>query len=215
MRLELDGQKFNRLTAISEVAKRGNLRMWKCLCDCGNTAIVAGVELRRGHTKSCGCLNQENRQKAGLANRTHGMSRSPEYMSWHNMMKRCLNPKHPRFPDYGGRGITVCERWRTFPNFLKDMGMKPTTRHQIERRDNDGQYCKANCCWALPKEQAQNTRVNRRLTHDGITLTITQWAERIGIRHTTLSLRLDRGWSVSKTLTAPLWSFLKRDGNHV
>lgn len=137
---------------------------------------------------------------------THGHAfvgnRSPEYRTWNNMTQRCTNPKHTNFHRYGGRGITVCERWlNSFAAFLEDMGPKPTPKHEIERKDNDKGYSPDNCRWATHKEQCRNFGRNRLLTFDGKTMCISAWAEHLGIHRQTLKHRLDSGWTLERALT--------------
>jgi len=120
------------------------------------------------------------------------------------MVTRCTNPNYPRFADYGGRGITVCDRWLRFEGFLEDMGERPkgTT---INRKHNNLGYCPENCEWATVKEQANNQRSNRLLTHNGRTQTMAQWAEELGMSYDTLRGRLDKlNWSLEKALATPV-----------
>ncbi len=126
----------------------------------------------------------------------------PEYKVWEGMIQRCTNPKAYRFDAYGGRGITVCERWRDFGNFLADMGSRPGRKHRIERKNNSGNYEPSNCCWATQKRQMRNTRANHLVTFRGETLCVIEWAERLGINYNTLRKRL-RKWSVDRALTTP------------
>lgn len=138
---------------------------------------------------------------------SHGHSRkgkmTPTYQAWANMKRRCLDPKSSRYPRYGGRGIKLCYQWRSFDAFLLDMGVKPDGM-TLERKDVNGNYEPSNCIWATLKQQANNKTSNRLLTHDGATLTTSQWAERVGINHVSLRMRLHRGWSVERALTQPL-----------
>lgn len=130
----------------------------------------------------------------------HGIV-SPTYCSWQNMKTRCTNPSHAQFKDYGAKGITMCSRWEKFENFLADMGERPEGR-TLDRIDNDKGYEPGNCRWATAKEQAREKR--RNLTHNGITLSVTDWAAKLGIKQATLNARLNRhGWSVEKALTTP------------
>jgi hypothetical protein len=129
----------------------------------------------------------------------HGGSDSPEYSAWKAMRQRCLNPKNPRYDSYGGRGITVCDEWRHFIGFLQDMGQRPSPSHSLERRDNDGNYTKENCMWALPKVQSRNRRVTRYAT--GIPLA--ELAQKHGLPQNTLSWRLER-WTLKRALEAPV-----------
>ena len=165
-----------------------------CLCECGKIKAVNIQNLKSGKSKSCGCLRRE-------LHTTHGKSRtgSREYACWLAIRQRCTNPSDPRFKDYGGRGIAVCERWTDFENFLKDMGPRPAGG-SIDRVDNSLGYQPDNCRWATRKQQQNNTRRCVVLTFRGESLTATQWAERIGIKPHTLLTRIKRGWSVEKAL---------------
>jgi len=131
----------------------------------------------------------------------------PEYQCWSGMIQRCLNPRCREFKYYGGRGITVCDRWleaQGFPNFLADVGPQPFKRASVHRVDNDGDYTPGNVVWADPKTQLRNTRANRLLTHAGRTMVLVAWAEEIGMKRVTLSQRLFKGWSVEDALTRPV-----------
>jgi hypothetical protein len=120
---------------------------------------------------------------------------SVEYSSWHNMLDRCNNPNNKRYKDWGGRGITVCERWNVFENFLADMGLKPSPEHEIDRIDNDGNYEPGNCRWAPLLVQANNRRDNHPFTINGRTQTIAQWARESNIDPVKLRRRIEAGWS--------------------
>jgi hypothetical protein len=139
----------------------------------------------------------------------HGHARvgqhSPEYRTWRGMVKRCHSKNDMRYPDYGGRGVVVCTRWRNnFEAFLSDVGKKPATSFSIDRINNEKGYSPANCRWASRTEQARNKRSNRRLRFNGETLTAVEWAERLGFNYWTLVDRLDEGWSVKAALTTPV-----------
>ncbi len=139
------------------------------------------------------------------SNYRHGMVYSKEYEAWSSMVKRCTNPKSERYPRYGGRGITVCEKWRSFIGFFEDMGKMPTPRHQIDRRDNDGNYNKENCKWSTPEEQRLNRSDSRLLTFNGQTHPAFIWAKIVGIPSNVIRPRIDKsGWSVEKALTTPI-----------
>ena len=206
-------QVFGRLTVIGQPFQReyGNQGATKacveCRCSCGTVGTYRLGDLKSGHTRSCGCLS---RKRVTERKTTHGHSkrgqRSPTYHSWAPMVKRCTNPNYPGFADYGGRGITVCDRWlgeNGFPNFLADMGEKPEGT-SIDRVDNDRGYCPENCRWATAKEQGNNRRSNRLITAFGRTQTMAQWAEELGISRYALRNRVDRcGWPVERALTTP------------
>ncbi len=202
------GNVYTRLTALRRNGTtQAREAMWLCRCECGNTITAVGRNLRRGYTKSCGCL---------LRSANSG-SKTLEYYTWVNMRTRCYNPQYALYHRYGGRGISVCQRWRrSFVHFLADMGPKPFPEASIDRIDNDGNYscgqCEqcirnnwtANCRWATPTEQSRNSARVRLLTHNGITMPIVDWARKLGLRPNTLSARLKYGWSVEKTLTVPV-----------
>lgn len=157
-RKDLSGQRFGMLIVLEKLPSRLRKVMWRCQCDCGAEADVRGSHLISGWNKSCGC----NRIKAIT---THGLSRmrSTEYVIWQGMKQRCLNPKNAKYGSYGARGITVCERWLAFENFLADMGSRPAGL-TLERVNNDKGYGPDNCKWATLSEQARNRRTPSRLS---------------------------------------------------
>jgi len=192
------GQSFGRLTVLAVVRRdsHGHAIM-ACYCECGEGVEVSIGDLVTEHTRSCGCLKKDSLT-------THGLCGSSEYRTWANMLDRCINSNTPRYYDYGGRGIIVCDSWLKFENFYADMGNRPSPEHSIDRIDNNGPYCKDNCRWATVVEQNNNTRRTRTLTHNGRTQSLSQWASELGITHQALSDRLGRlGWSVDKALTTP------------
>jgi len=135
---------------------------------------------------------------------THGRSRTKIYRVWRSMLSRCQDPNFPKFQNWGGRGIRVCERWQTFEHFFADMGECPPGR-VLDRIDNDGDYTKDNCRWATTREQHNNKRPNRPLTFNGRTQTIAEWARELGFSYFTLNTRLNRlGWSIERALTTPI-----------
>lgn len=195
--IDRTGERYGRLVVIERApnAKDTNAR-WLCQCDCGRTAVAYGMDLKRGKVVSCGCWNAEKRVK-------HGMSRTHVNAVWRQMRDRCLNPNNPRFGDYGGRGISVCERWGSFENFLADMGDRPRG-YQLDRIDNNGNYEPSNCRWATVGQQLNNKRNNRLLTLNGETLTIGEWSQRTGLPWDAIRSRLRYGWSVERALTEPV-----------
>lgn len=155
---DLTGQRFNKLTALRRHSQRQASRtwVWECRCDCGQLSYADVGQLRAGSLKSCGCHRRENARRQHT---THGMTKTRTYITWKSMIARCENASSPDFKHYGGRGITVCARWKTFENFLVDMGERPTDM-TLDRRDTDGNYEATNCKWSTAKEQANNRRNN-------------------------------------------------------
>jgi hypothetical protein len=189
----LIGQIFGKLKVIEEAppirnSKGTSLVCWKCKCECGVIKILPAQQLIRKTTKSCGCS-----RISSLI--THGHCKdgvvSSEYRIWQGFIKRCNNPKCKSYPDYGGRGIKVCERWMKFENFLEDMGARPKGK-SLDRKNNDGHYCKENCRWATRIEQQSNTRTNRMVTVNGVTGTMSEMARKFGIGVGTLWYRLEK-----------------------
>jgi hypothetical protein len=133
---------------------------------------------------------------------THRLSRTTTYAIHRSMLARCTNPNCKDYPRYGGRGISVCERWKSFDNFLADMGKRPEGL-TLERNDVNGNYEPSNCRWATQKEQQRNRRTNVFVTHDGITATVAEWAERTGLERKTLEYRIRVGWAPARALTTP------------
>lgn len=198
-RIEMAGRRYGRLLAIRPTEKKTANKSiyWECLCICGRTIEIGGHKLRTGHTKSCGCLRDDSRKK-------HQMTSTSTYSVWKYMRQRCLNPKSNRYDRYGGRGIKVCKHWSEFQHFFEDMGERPKGL-TLDRIDNDGDYCRANCRWATKKEQENNKSTNVIITYKGRRLTVSEWAEEQGINYSTLFYRLfKRGWSVEKALTTPV-----------
>lgn len=168
--IDLSGMVFGRWTVIARGpdSKRGATR-WEAVCSCGTRALVAATNLRSGQSRSCGCRSPEYRARVRLARTKHGASRraavTPEYQSWINMRARCTNPNNASWPRYGGRGITVCDRWQGpdgFINFLADVGYKPWPFEwfSLHRIDNDGNYEPGNVKWSDATEQARNRNLD-------------------------------------------------------
>jgi hypothetical protein len=134
----------------------------------------------------------------------HGMSESEEYSIWSGIKKRCECRTAKDYPNYGGRGIKVCERWQTFENFFEDMGKRPSKKHSVEREDNQKDYSPENCKWATVIEQANNRRSNNVLTMNGISRTLVEWERVSGIGRSTIKNRLNLGWTVEMALTLPV-----------
>lgn len=186
------GERYGRLAVVAFSGLDAYGRsLWDCLCECGRSKVVPGGHLRSGHTRSCGCLLTEVARRPvrhghGRGQRNGGVT--AEYGAWRNMKTRCLNPRSSDFANYGGRGITVCARWRAgFEYFLADMGPRPSSGHTLDRIDNDGPYEPGNCRWATQREQGNNKRTNRHVTIDGRRLTISEAARTYAIDRRSLT----------------------------
>jgi hypothetical protein len=204
-RIDLVGHRFGRLVVESDAPAKTFLcgrrsLMWTCRCDCGEVVTVMGESLRCGDTQSCGCLKRDR-------STTHGHAKdgrvSPEYRTWQDMLQRCLNPRDTGFNGYGGRGITVCDRWNpsdggSFENFLGDLGERPGKRYSLDRIDNDQGYEPDNCRWADPKTQARNTRLTVFVTYKGQRMPRAQAVELSGLSTSTVLKRVRLGWPESE-----------------
>lgn len=195
--IDITGQKFGKLTAIKRADTSSKKVFWVCKCDCGNLTTVESYKVRTGHTTSCGCVNAANLAKGKP---THGYSKTRTYLIWSLMIHRCRNPNSPIYHHYGGRGITVDPKWDTFMGFLEDMGKAPDEL-TLDRIDNDKGYSKENCRWVTMAVQANNKRNNRYLTSNGETLSLSQWARKLGVCTETIRKRLNRGWTVESAVT--------------
>jgi hypothetical protein len=194
MFVDLVGQRFGRLvvTDYSHCDHRGAL--WLCVCDCSKPHLARSWNLRSGKTRSCGCLRVESR---ATARKTHGCSRTAMHNAWYNMLRRCTEQDGATADAYSKRGITVCERWQKFENFLSDMPPRPTPKHSIDRINNDKGYSPDNCRWATKREQSLNTRRARYFIIDGIRVPAMDVAARNGITNSTFRVRLHRGWDLA------------------
>ena len=193
----------SRWSVVGPSMRRDGRLFWPCRCACGTERLVYASSLRSGASKSCGCLSRE---VTGERATTHGESGDPQYVAWTQMKARCHRPSSEKFAIYGGRGITVCDRWReSYAAFLEDMGPRPEG-HSIDRIDVNGNYEPGNCRWATPREQGANLRKSRNLTRDGKTLCMSEWSRVTGLPIGTIFMRLALGWTVERTLTAPVRS---------
>ena len=213
-RLDLTGQKFNRLTCIKCIGsnKRG-LSIWLCKCDCGNIITALGYQVKNGNTKSCGCLKREVIIKR---NTIHGLcfdkngKKSRLYGMWHRMKQRCFDSNCDDFKLYGNRGITVCKEWldyKPFHDWAMSHGYKKGL--MIERNNNNGNYHSDNCEWATAKQQARNKRNSRFIIYLGKRKTLAEWSEILNIGHKTLFYRL-KNWSVEEAFTTSVTKGGKR-----
>jgi hypothetical protein len=204
--INLVGQRFDRLQVISYDGVLRSKPKWICRCDCGTMLSVRGDMLKCGNTRSCGCKKIDS---ATLHGHTHSGNKPPSktYNSWQAMIARCTNPKTAHYDRYGGAGITICARWlQSFVNFLADMGERPEG-HTLDRFPNKiGNYEPGNCRWATPQQQQCNMRTNRLLTIGDRTMSISEWADHIGIPRTVIQDRLRLNWTAKQAISMPYTS---------
>lgn len=210
IKTSLIGRKFSRLLVVSdgpdECVDKYGMRSSVCLCDCGKTHLVRNGNLKSGVVRSCGCLKKETMSRI---HKTHGKYKTREYARWRGMISRCSNKNNIGYKHYGGRGITVCDRWKSFSNFLSDMGECPSGL-TLERVNNQtGNYEPSNCVWATRKVQARNQRTNTIITVNGITGCMAQVCESFGKKYHTVYHRILRGWSIENAFTKPIIGRLK------
>ncbi len=192
--IDMTGKTYGRFTVESRAGWNDfGHPTWNCVCECGERRVINGADLRCGKYESCGCVR-----------RKHGCSTHPLYNIWTGMIARCSDPDDEAYEGYGGRGIKVCDRWQDVAMFIEDMAQTYSPGLTIDRRDNDGDYCKENCHWTTMAIQAKNRRDTRLLTHNGETLCASDWANKLGISKHTIYKRLDRGMSVEESLTKPV-----------
>lgn len=196
-RLHIEGSRFGRLVPVEELPRQNGMRVWRLKCDCGTERIALQKAFASGgRMRSCGCASKPSVK--------HGLSTTPEYRHWVNMITRCEYQPATGFDYYGGRGITVCERWRSdFRNFYADMGPRPSPRHSVDRIDVNGDYEPGNCRWATSSAQARNKRVNRIVAVDGREMTLADAVDRAPVPYNTVLYRLKRGWHLDDAITRP------------
>lgn len=202
----LVGMKFGMLSVISRaednIGNDGkNVIMWNCVCECGNKTIVDGRSLKKGHTKSCGCLQGEHHNDS-----SHILGKTRLYRIWTNMKQRCYNPNNSNFKNYGAKGVTICEEWKNsytkFKEWATNNGYNDTlTVDRINVNDN---YYPENCRWISLREQENNKSVNHFITFNGETLTLAEWNRKLGFKRGVLEYRLKKGWDIEKAITTPL-----------
>ena len=205
-----EGMTFGRLTVISKVPNVGSHSAWNCKCACGTVRTVKSHHLYAGRVVSCGCYKME---KYSSSCRLNESGRTPEYATWVSMRRRCRDTTEGVFKKYGGRGITVCDRWdNSFEAFLQDMGPRPSPKHSIDRINNNGNYEPGNCRWATMTVQQRNTRKTRLLTFEGRTMSMADWAEVLGMNYGTLCARINNcGWSIDDAIRRPLRQWPERE----
>lgn len=207
---DLTGQRYGKLLVVAYGGVRGKLAQWICRCDCGTWRAAYRGHLKDGHTVSCGCRRAEKNIEL---RQTHGMEGTPIYQCWQGMLNRCRNNNDIGYERYGGRGITVCDRWMRFANFYEDMGDRPSPQHTLDRCDNNKGYGPDNCRWSTKREQAQNTRRNLIITFRGESKCLAQWAREFGMHPSVVNGRIKIGWTVEHALTTPLRWRRRKHGN--
>lgn len=183
---DLTGKKYGRLTVLRYAGRnKHNQPLWDCLCDCGKSSTVRGSNLTTGQTQSCGCLCKERGREAHTKH-GHMVGRvgSRTHKSWNMMLQRCRNPKNPNYARYGAKGISVCDRWSEFKNFLLDMGERPDGC-SLDRIDNEGNYEKQNCRWATDSEQVLNRSVTIWVSYQGQTVPLADLIRSLGEDYST------------------------------
>jgi hypothetical protein len=194
--LNILGRRFGLLVAVEEMPKERGMRVWRLRCDCGNERTTLQKNFVYGHLHSCGCTTKRQVK--------HGLSKTKEYRAWINMQSRCTNPNTPGYASYGGRGISVCDRWMgSFENFLADVGPRPTPNHSIDRIDVNGNYEPNNVRWALPTTQCRNQRDNHKVSVAGNLMTLADAVDMAPVPYNTVLYRLKRGWRVEDAISFP------------
>lgn len=198
---DLMGKRFGRLTVIGESNKIGYHKYWRCKCDCGKEVNVRAYTLISGDSKSCGCLARDISRKR---NTKHGGYGTRLYRIWDSMKSRCRNPNSISYPDYGGKGITICDEWNDFAVFREwAISNGYNDKLTIDRIDNSKGYTQSNCRWVNMVSQENNKASNRYVTYDGETLSLSMWARRLNISYNMLLKRILRGWSFEKAIKTP------------
>lgn len=201
------GARFHRLEVIEYAGKNQHgAKSWLCRCDCGNKKNVLASSLHHHRTLSCGCWKVKVTTER---NTVHGQSKrqgmTPEYYAWVGLKQRATNPNCVGADNYSGRGITVCDRWlHSFQAFFSDMGPRPSSRHSVDRINNDGNYEPSNCRWATKTQQCENQRRARMLEFRGETLNLSEIARRTGLKYLILFRRLKRGWNLERAVSTPV-----------
>lgn len=196
---DLTGKRFGRWVVMQRAPDKSSSTAWKCLCDCGNIKDVSAHTLNNGVSTSCGCYRKEF---TSTNNSTHGMGGTVEYETWMGIKKRCLNTKSKSYYRYGGRGITVCERWlESFENFYADMGKRPQGfAISLDRKDVDGDYSPENCVWATSKEQNRNRSNNRYIEAFGERRVLAEWAEILNVPVHFIYLKIKNGMTLEEAM---------------
>ena len=187
------GQRFGKLIVIGPVESAGRTA-WLCQCDCGKIKEIKTGYLKSGRTRSCGCI------RTGNAGRS---KERPEYSCWLSMRSRCNSKNNSAYKNYGGRGIIVCDEWKHFENFLRDVGPRPSPSYSIDRINVNGNYEPGNVRWIIAKEQNKNKRNSVNIEYNGEVHCIAEWARIKNITVPTLTRRYHAGWSIDEKIFKP------------
>ena len=215
----ISGQRFGRLIVLYRDNPKNGKTYWVCQCDCGKQTNVYGLKLRNGETKSCGCLRNEMTSKI---QKRHGLTKTTLHNAWINMKTRCDNPIHNEYHRYGGRGITYCEEWKDFDNFMKwslSNGFKEEKDERgknllsLDRIDNNKNYCPENCKWSTRIEQARNKYTNKNYEYKGKTYCLTALAEMSAVGIDSIRRRIKQGWSIEDAVDTPSKTYKGRLNN--
>lgn len=194
-RMDLTGQTFTKWTVLRETEKRNKKRMWLCRCECGNTVVVCQANLKSG--KSTQCLNC----RPGQGMTTHGLAKKhPLYTTWVNMRARCNNSRSNDYKYYGGRGITVCERWNDFTLFVEDMYSTYQKGLTLDRKENNGNYEPSNCRWISRLKQSNNTRLTLKIEYEGKFYSESALARHVNVPRSTIQDRRRKGWTLNEII---------------
>jgi hypothetical protein len=199
--IDKTGKRFGKLLVLNlDRIDKPEGAFWRCQCDCGAIKIFRTALLKQGRSRSCGCIQTTHKA-------TRGGKRNYIYTTWQSIKARCENPNCDAYSNYGGRGIHLHDPWHDASVFIREViaeiGERPA-RHSIDRIDNNGHYEPGNIRWATTKQQCNNKRCNKIITFNGTTKTLEEWADETGHNSARLQRRLDLGWSIEKTLTAPV-----------
>lgn len=199
IRNDLKGKRFGHLTAlyltVDELYKK---KKWLCRCDCGREIEITGSNLISGHSTQCKQCQLKTLQRGNV---THNQSHTKLYNVWNGMIQRCTNTNHKSFSDYGGRGITICEEWRSFDNFQKwawEHGYGEGV--EIDRIDNNGNYRPENCRWITRIKNARNKSNNKIIVYNGESKTLSEWATYFGVNYKNLSRNLNKGYTLDEAI---------------
>lgn len=200
--IDLNGRRFGRLVVVEFVERSEGRTRWACACDCGAAIVARADHIKSGEIRSCGCSHIG----AKPHRRTHGMKGTPEYSVWQSVLGRCTRPTNSGFPRYGARGVSVCDRWRSFENFYADMGPRPSLKHSIDRIDPYGNYEPKNCRWVTSDVQAANKRCRKVVAYKGREMPLIEAVAMAGggVTRRVAAARLKNGWRVDRAVEEPI-----------